>query len=79
MTDTDLIILTDTLAPKISGKYGKYSFLDPYLVTKEGVIKYALPIAVLADKEYRDAWEVLKAVPQEEGWSPIVEEQPSNN
>ena len=74
-----MIILTDTLASKIRGKYGKYSFLDPYPVKKGSVTKYALPVAVLRDIEYQDAWEVLKAVPQEEGWSPIVEEQPSNN
>ena len=43
-------------------------------VNAQSFALYALPVAVLRDIEYQDAWEVLRKAPQEEGWEVIIEE-----
>jgi hypothetical protein len=56
------ILLTESQANLVRGKYGKYSELNPIKVV-EG---YVLPLDILDDLEFASVHDFLKTLPQQE-------------
>ena len=69
------ILLTQETAEAVRGRHGDHSYLEPYMVEKEGESSLALPEAVLYDPEYSEAKEILSLLPVEDGWKLKQEEE----
>lgn len=62
------ILLTPEIAEAVKGRHGDHSYLEPYIVEKDGEISFALPEAVLYDPEYLEVKDLLSTMPIEDGW-----------
>ena len=68
------ILLSDNAASLVSGKHGKYSYLEPFYVVNGGNKSLALSESVLFDPEYAEVRGVLENFSVVDDYELLVED-----